>query len=55
MEGKQVNVILSDYDGTLCQTMAVRGVRNDTGKIPNELEQILYRLSELKQRLRISP
>ena len=48
MEVKQVNVILSDYDGTLCPTITIRGdVRNDTGKIPHELEQILYRLSEL--------
>lgn len=48
MERKRVNAILSDYDGTLCPTIAVRGdVRNDTGKIPHGLEQILNRLSEL--------
>jgi hydroxymethylpyrimidine pyrophosphatase-like HAD family hydrolase len=47
MKRKQVNAILSDYDGTLCPTTAVRGnTNNGIGKIPQELEQILFRLSD---------
>jgi trehalose-6-phosphatase len=43
MERKHVNVILSDYDGTLCPTTSVR-----SGTIPQGLEQILFRISEHK-------
>src|SRR5215204_654037 len=47
MKGEQVNAILSDYDGTLCPTTAVRGnISNGIGKIPQGLEQILYRISD---------
>jgi hydroxymethylpyrimidine pyrophosphatase-like HAD family hydrolase len=47
MKRKQVNAILSDYDGTLCPTTAVRGnISNGIGKIPQGLEQILFRLSD---------
>jgi HAD superfamily hydrolase (TIGR01484 family) len=46
MRRKQVNVILSDYDGTLCPTTAIRGnISNTIGKIPHELEKILFHLS----------
>jgi HAD superfamily hydrolase (TIGR01484 family) len=48
MERKQVDAILSDYDGTLCPT---NSVRDDNGygvggTIPLGLEQILFRISE---------
>jgi HAD superfamily hydrolase (TIGR01484 family) len=47
MKRKQVNAILSDYDGTLCPTTAVRGnISNGIGKIPQGLEQILFRISD---------
>jgi hydroxymethylpyrimidine pyrophosphatase-like HAD family hydrolase len=47
MKRKPVNTILSDYDGTLCSTTAVRSnISNDIGKIPQGLEQILFRLSD---------
>jgi HAD superfamily hydrolase (TIGR01484 family) len=47
MKRKQVNAILSDYDGTLCPTTAVRGnISNGMGKIPQGLEQILCHLSD---------
>ena len=47
MKRKQVNAILSDYDGTLCPTTAVRGnISNGLGKIPQGLKQILFRLSD---------
>ena len=47
MKRKQVNAILSDYDGTLCPTTAVRdNISNGMGKIPLGLEQILVRISE---------
>jgi hypothetical protein len=43
MKRKQVNAILSDYDGTLCPTTAVRGdTSSGIGKIPQGLEQILF-------------
>ena len=36
-----------DYDGTLCPTTAVRGnISNGIGKIPKELEQILFCISD---------
>jgi hypothetical protein len=43
MERKQVNAILSDYDGTLCPTTSVRDDNryNVAGTIPQGLEQIL--------------
>jgi HAD superfamily hydrolase (TIGR01484 family) len=47
MKRKHVNAILSDYDGTLCPTTAVRGNNgNGIGKIPQGLEQILFRISD---------
>jgi hypothetical protein len=48
MERKQVDAILSDYDGTLCRTTSVRDDNkyNVAGTIPQGLEQILFRLSE---------
>ena len=47
MEGKYVNAILSDYDGTLCPTTSVRGGNGyDVGTIPQGLEQILFRISD---------
>ena len=47
MKRKQVNAILSDYDGTLCPTTAVRDdISNGIGKIPQELEQLLFCISE---------
>jgi HAD superfamily hydrolase (TIGR01484 family) len=47
MERKQVSVILSDYDGTLCPTNSIRDDKSyDVGTIPQELEQILFRISE---------
>jgi HAD superfamily hydrolase (TIGR01484 family) len=44
MKRKQVNLILSDYDGTLCPTTAVKG--NISNGIPPGLEKILFRLSD---------
>jgi HAD superfamily hydrolase (TIGR01484 family) len=47
MEGEQIDVILSDYDGTLCPTTSVRGGGNyDVGTIPQGLEQILFLISD---------
>jgi HAD superfamily hydrolase (TIGR01484 family) len=47
MKRNEVEAILSDYDGTLCPTTAVRcNVSGDAGKIPPELEQVLVRISE---------
>ena len=47
MERKQINAILSDYDGTLCPTTSVKGDGNDSdGRIPNELKQALVRISK---------
>src|SRR5919108_4813260 len=47
MERKQVNAILSDYDGTLYPTIAIRDdSSNSEGTIPQELEQILFRISK---------
>jgi HAD superfamily hydrolase (TIGR01484 family) len=47
MERRQVDVLLSDYDGTLCPTTSVRGDgSNSRGVIPSELEQVLDRISE---------
>jgi trehalose-6-phosphatase len=47
MERKQVNAILSDYDGTLYPTTAIRDdSSNSEGTIPQELEQILFRISK---------
>jgi hypothetical protein len=35
MKGKQIDAILSDYDGTLCPTTSVRGGGSyDVGTIP---------------------
>jgi HAD superfamily hydrolase (TIGR01484 family) len=48
MERKQVDAILSDYDGTLCPTTSVRDDKRygAGGTIPTGLEQILFRISE---------
>ena len=47
MERRQVDVLLSDYDGTLRPTTSVRGDgSNSRGVIPSELEQVLDRISE---------
>jgi hydroxymethylpyrimidine pyrophosphatase-like HAD family hydrolase len=47
MGGKQIDAILSDYDGTLCPTTSVRGGNSyDAGMIPKELEQVLFRISD---------
>ena len=40
MKRKQVNLILSDYDGTLCPTTVVKG--NINNGIPQGLEKILF-------------
>jgi HAD superfamily hydrolase (TIGR01484 family) len=46
MEGKQIDAILSDYDGTLCPTTSVRsGGSYNAGTIPQGLEQILSSIS----------
>ncbi|MGB7557919.1 MAG: HAD hydrolase family protein [Nitrososphaeraceae archaeon] len=46
MERRQIDVFLSDYDGTLCPTTSVRG---DSGqsKISNELKELLFCISRL--------
>jgi|SRR5919106_6416743 hypothetical protein len=48
MEGKKVDAILSDYDGTLCPTTSLRDKNSydSGGTIPQVLEQILFRISE---------
>ena len=47
MESKQVNAILSDYDGTLCPTNSAPDDSSyGGGTIPQELEQILFRIYE---------
>jgi hypothetical protein len=44
--GKQIGILLSDYDGTLCPTTSMRDNSNNGGIIPQELEQILFRISK---------
>jgi HAD superfamily hydrolase (TIGR01484 family) len=47
MGARQVDAILSDYDGTLCPTTSVRDENSyGIGTIPQGLEQILFRISE---------
>jgi HAD superfamily hydrolase (TIGR01484 family) len=47
LERKQIDAILSDYDGTLCPTTSVRDdYSSETGTIPHGLEQILFSLSK---------
>jgi HAD superfamily hydrolase (TIGR01484 family) len=47
MERKQVGVLLSDYDGTLCPTTSVsENGSGSVGMIPNELKQALVRISK---------
>jgi HAD superfamily hydrolase (TIGR01484 family) len=46
MKKKQIDAILSDYDGTLCSATSVRNGVGPVGTIPKELEQILFHLSE---------
>ena len=43
---KADNAILSDYDGTLCSTTSVRGGIGLVDTIPQELEQILFHISQ---------
>ena len=43
---KQVDILLSDYDGTLCPTDSVRGDGSVAGNIPKELEQLLFCISK---------
>ena len=46
MKKKQIDAILSDYDGTLCSTTSVRNGVSSVGTIPKELEHILFHISE---------
>jgi trehalose-6-phosphatase len=46
MKKKQIDAILSDYDGTLCSATSVRNGVGPVGTIPKELEQILFHISE---------
>jgi HAD superfamily hydrolase (TIGR01484 family) len=46
MKKKQIDAILSDYDGTLCSATSVRNGVGPVGTIPKELEQILFYISE---------
>lgn len=46
MKKRQIDAILSDYDGTLCSTTSVRSDISPIDTIPQELEQILFRISE---------
>jgi HAD superfamily hydrolase (TIGR01484 family) len=46
MKKRQIDAILSDYDGTLCSTTSVRSGISLVDTIPQELEQILFRISE---------
>jgi HAD superfamily hydrolase (TIGR01484 family) len=47
MEGKRIDAIFSDYDGTLCPTTSVReDGGDDRGTIPQALERILFCISE---------
>ena len=46
MKRKQIDAIFSDYDGTLCSTTSVRGGISLVDTIPEELEQILFRISK---------
>jgi hypothetical protein len=46
MKRKQIDAILSDYDGTLYSTTSVRGGIGIVDTIPQELEQILFRISK---------
>jgi hypothetical protein len=42
MKEKQIDAILSDYDGTLCSTTSVKSSIGHVNTIPYELEQILF-------------
>jgi hypothetical protein len=42
MKKKQIDAILSDYDGTLCSTTSVKSSIGHVNTIPYELEQILF-------------
>ena len=46
MKRTQVNALISDYDGTLCPTASLRGDSSVSGTIPQELEQLLFCISE---------
>jgi HAD superfamily hydrolase (TIGR01484 family) len=46
MKRKQIDAILSDYDGTLCPTTSVRNDTSLVDPIPQELEQILFHISK---------
>jgi HAD superfamily hydrolase (TIGR01484 family) len=45
MERRQIDVLLSDYDGTLCPTTAVRG-DSSQGNLSHELNQLLFCISK---------
>jgi hypothetical protein len=46
MQRKQIDAILSDYDGTLCSTTSVRGGIGLVDTIPKDLERILFHISQ---------
>jgi HAD superfamily hydrolase (TIGR01484 family) len=46
MKSKEIDAILSDYDGTLCSTTSVKGGIDIVDRIPQELEQILFGISK---------
>ena len=46
MKRKEIDAILSDYDGTLCSTTSVKGGIGIVDRIPQELEQILFGVSK---------
>lgn len=46
MKRKEIDAILSDYDGTLCSTTSVKGGIGIVDRIPQELEQILFGISK---------
>lgn len=46
MKRKEIDAILSDYDGTLCSTTSVKGGIDIVDRIPQELEQILFGISK---------
>jgi HAD superfamily hydrolase (TIGR01484 family) len=47
MKRKQIDAILSDYDGTLCPTTSVKGGTSfDVGTKPQGLEQVLFQISD---------
>ena len=43
---RKIAAILSDYDGTLCPTSSVKGSEGNTAAIPEDLDNILWNISE---------